>query len=336
MAEVSGVSQNPLEAQLIADAKEIREKMGRIEELTEIQYLPGFENKVGYFPKLESLSNSPILARFSYGKDAPNMSAVFFDSAKGESSVTGDRNTRDFLESQGFTGTVIQVLGKFEGNEPQIEEVDKYTVSDKVKVVGNLIFTRDPEVTLIIKPADCPTAIIYCKDENGNPLVAIDHGGVDAVNAGISRQGLWALKNILGVDLSKAQVVIFPGVSQKNFFITRQWTTANGEIKKRDNGIPEMNWREHISPAQTNDPEEKRYVDITSALEMQLLEAGILPENIQAYRRDTYEDAGMGIAYSRRRSNEHNGERPGGQIVAVQLKNKVEEKPIPQDLQKAA
>lgn len=336
MAEVPEVPQNPLEAKLIADALEVREKMERIEELTEIQYLPGFENKVGFFPKLENLEGRPVLARFSYGKDASNMSSVFFDSERGESSATGDRNTRDFLESQGFTGTVIQVLGKFEGNEPQIEEVDRDTASDKVKAVGNLIFTRDPEVTLVIKPADCPTAVIYCKDENGNPLVAIDHGGADAVNAGISRQGLWALKNILGVDLSKAQVVVFPGVSEKNYFITKQWKTANGEIKKRDNGIPEMNWREHISPAKTSDPEEKRYVDITSALEMQLLEAGIMPENIQAYRRDTYEDAGAGIAYSRRYSSNHNGERPGGNLVAVQLKNQAVQMPVPKDLLKAA
>lgn len=311
---------NPLEQQLVEDVKGVREKLTKIDELTEITYVPGFENRVGLFPRLESLEGKPVLARFSYGGEAPNMSSVFFDSANGESSVTGDRSTRDFLESQGFTGTVIQVLGKFEGNEPQIEEVDKHTVSDKAKAVGNLIFTRDPEVTLMIKPADCPTAVIYCKDEHGNPLVAIDHGGADAVNAGISRDGLWALKNILGVDLAQAQVVIFPGVSQKNFFITREWKTANGMIKRRDNGIPQINWREHISPAQTDDPEEKRYVDITSALEMQIIEAGVMPENMQVYRRDTYEDAANGLAYSRRYSGEHNGARPGGNLLAVQLK----------------
>ncbi|HYM64939.1 MAG TPA: laccase domain-containing protein [Candidatus Sulfotelmatobacter sp.] len=335
MAETTDAT-NSLELQLAKDAKEVSEKMTRIEELTEIQYVPGFENKVGFFPKLESLEEGPVLARFSYGKDSPNMSSVFFDSAKGESSITGDRNTRDFLDSQGFTGTVIQVLGKFEGNEPQIEEVDRDTASDKIKVVGNLVFTRDPEVTLIIKPADCPTAIIYCKDEHGNPLVAIDHGGADAVNAGITRQGVWALKNILGVDLSQAQVAIFPGVSQDNFFISREWKTTTGEIKRRDNGIPEMNWREHIKSAKTSDLEEKRYVDITSALEMQLLEAGIPPTNIQAYRRDTYKDAENGIAYSRRYSNDHARERDGGQVVAVQLKPDKVEKESFDNLLKAA
>lgn len=320
MTEVTEIPENLLEAQLIKDEKEVKEGLKKVEELTEIQYLPGFENKVGFFPKLEDLEGNPVLARFSYGSEAPNMSSVFFDSDKGESEVTGDRNVRDFLDSQGFQGypNVIQVLGKFEGDEPQIEEVDRDTLADKAKVVGNLVFTRDPEITLMIKPADCPVAVIYCKDEHGNPLVAIDHSGADATNAGITRQGAWALENILGVNLSQAQVAIFPGVSQKNYYITKEWE-ANGVVKKRQNGIPNMNWKDFITPSESNDPRAKRYVDITSALEMQLLEAGIKPENIQAYRVDTYEDAAKGIAFSRRYSGEHNGEHPGGNLVAVQL-----------------
>ncbi len=315
--------QPTLEEQLFKDAQQVKEGLKRVEELSEIQYLSGFENKVGYFPKLEALEGKPVLARFSYGSEAPNMSSVFFDSDKGESEVTGDRNVRDFLDSQGFSNypNVIQVLGKFEGDELQIEEVDRNTLSDKSKVVGNLVFTRDPEVTLIIKPADCPVAVIYCKDEHGNPLVAIDHSGADATNAGITRQGIWMLKNILGVDLSEAQVSIFPGVSQKNYYITKEWE-ANGVVKKRQNGIPKMNWKDFINPLESDDPRAKRYVDITSALEMQLLEAGIKPENIHAYRVDTYEDASKEIAFSRRYSGEHNGERPGGNLVAVQLTSK--------------
>ncbi|MEK7160175.1 MAG: laccase domain-containing protein [Patescibacteria group bacterium] len=341
MAEISEVPQNLLEVQLIADVKEIREKMGRIEELTEIQYLPGFENKVGYFPKLEGLEGKPVLARFSYGRDAPNMSSVFFDSSltKEEGQEQGAKNTKEFLESQGFSGPTIQVLGKFEGVEAQIEEVDKDTIKEKTKVVGNMVFTRDPEITLMIKPADCPVFIFTGDDEHGNPFVAIDHCGADAINVGITRQSVWYLENILGADLSKVKVAIFPGVSRKNFDISREWITQTGELKRRDSGIPEMNWREFIDESKTSDPMEKRHVDILSAAEMQALQSGIKPENIQAYRIDTYEDAANGIAYSRRYSNEHNGEHNGGQIVAVQLKNKIAEMPIPSqsnDLAKAA
>ena len=320
------MEENPLERQLIQDHQEVLKKKEGVEEMTEIHFVPGFENRVGFFPKLENLEGQPVLARFSYGKDAPNMSSVFFDPIS-ETAKMGEDNTKEFLESQGFTGPLIQVLGKFGEGALQIEEVDRETVKDagKVeKIVGNYVFTRDPEVTLFIKPADCPVAVIYCKDEHGNPLVVIDHSGADATNAGITRQGVWALKNILGVDLSTAQVAIFPGVSQDNFFITKEWE-ANGQVKKRENGIPKMNWGEFIRPLDSTNPREKRFVDITSALEMQLIEAGILPTNIQAYRRDTYEDARNGLAFSRRFSGENQDEngnraREGGQIVAVQLK----------------
>lgn len=307
-------SQDLIEQKFIQSEKDVKESLTKIEEFTNIKYLPGFEERVGFFPKLENLDNKPLIGRFSYGKHSPNMSSVFFDSSKGESELTGERNVRDFLDSQGLTNypDVIQVQGKFEGTELQIEEVSKETLSDKNKVVGNVVFTRDPEITLIIKPADCPVAVIYCKDKNGNPLVAIDHSGADAINAGLTRQGLWYLQDELGVDLSKAQIAVSPGVTKENYYITN-------EPERRGNGIVERNWGDFITPKKTDDPLEKRYVDILSAFEMQAIQAGVKPENIQAYRVNTYKDAAENAAFSRRYSSEHNGDRPGGQIVAVQL-----------------
>lgn len=311
---------NPLELHLAAHEKEVRQKMEKIEEFTEMNFLPGFEEQVGIFPILEELPGQPVLARFSYGIDAPNMSSAFFDSSltKEEGKEQGERNTKEFLVTQGFSDTVIQALGKFEGNEPQIEEVDRYTLPNKSKVVGNLVFTRDPEVTLIIKPADCPVGVIYATDSEGRPLVAIDHSGADAANVGITRQAVWYLENILGVDLNDAYMGIFPGVSEDNYFISRE-RRVNGEVKKRPSGLPDMNWREFISEPKTLDPEEKRHVNILSAMEMQAIQAGFKPENIQAYRIDTYEEARRGRAFSRRYSLEHNNEHNGGQIVAVKL-----------------
>lgn len=306
-----------LEKSFLTKDLEVKEGLKKIDEKTSISYVEGFEDRVGFFPKLENIDSLPVLARFSYGKKAPNMSSVYYDSSKGESELTGERNVRDFLDSQGFINfpDVIQVQGKFEGTELQIEEVSKETLKDKQKVVGNVVFTRDPEITLIIKPADCPVAVIYCKDKNGNPLIAIDHSGADAINAGLTRQGLWYLQDELGVDLSSVQIAVTPGVGQKNYFITN-------EPERRGNGIIERNWGEHITPKITNDLSEKRYVDILSAFEMQALQAGVKPENIEAIRVDTYEDAAKGIAYSRRYSAEHNNQRMGGQIVAVKLNNR--------------
>ena len=318
--------QDSMETKFAAREQAVEEGLKEVQELTEIQYLT--ENKVGFFPKLEDLPEMPVLARFSYGSEAPNMSAVFFDSNKGESELTGERNRREFFKIQGFGENVIQVKGKFEGTEAQIEEVTLETLQDKKFVIGNLIFTRDPRVALYILPADCPVVVIYCKDKEGNDLVAIDHCGADAENAGITRQGLWYLQDEYGVDLSQAQLSVFPGIG-------REFTISN-EPERRGNGIVERNWGSFIDPvdpALTTDEErhkQQRHVDILSAFEMQAIQAGIKPENIQAYRVNTYEDAAAGKAYSRRYSNEHNGARPGGNLVAVQLNpQKTKEQSLP-------
>ena len=337
MTEITEVPQTPLEVKLRNDQMEVSESLRRIDELTEIKYVPGFENKVGFFPKLEGLEGRPVLARFSYGSEAPNMSAVFFDPnlGKEEGREKGEAATKAFLESQGFTGPTIQVLGKFEGNEAQIEEVDRDTLKEKTKAVGNMVFTRDPEVTLIIKPADCPTLVITGEDDKGNPFVAIDHSGADAANVGITRQSVWYLQNILGTDLSMVKIAIFPGVAQQNYFITKEWETPDGQVKTRDSGIPKINWGPFIEPLESDNPREKRYVDILSAAEMQVLQSGIPAENIQAYRVDTYEDARNGKAFSRRYSTENGNDRPGGNLLAVQLTpKKTEEMSTP--LQQAA
>ncbi len=317
MAEVPPVPDNIdpqyaiKEGNVIDDVVEAGEK---VDTLYEVESLPGFEDRVGYFPILEHLPGSPILARFSYGKNALNMSALFFDKVN-ESQVVNERHRKDFLKEQGFINypNVVQVTGGFEGVEPQIEEVSLDTLKDKTKVTGNIIFTRDPRITLNIIPADCPTGVLYCKDKEGNPIVAILHGGRDAIDAGMIRQGLGVLQDEYGVDLSEAVLGISPGILAKNYFITN-------EPERRGKGISERNWGPYITEKLTDDPSEKRFVDLTSAYVMQAIQAGMDLSKIQTYGGvDTYEDAGKGKAFSRRRSDEHNGERPGGQMLAVGL-----------------
>jgi copper oxidase (laccase) domain-containing protein len=332
MAEAGEIPQDPIEAKIAQTEQAVREEIKKIKELTEIRYLPGQEERVGIFPSLEALPDHPVLARFSYGLKAPNMSAKFHDPSISdeEGKIQGDKNTREFLESQGFTGPTIQALGKFDVEKTsqvfeQIEEVSLDTLKVKSQVEGNMVYTRDPKITLMIKPADCPVAVIYCKDRDGYPLVAIDHAGRDAINAGMTRQSLWYLRDELGVDLSQVTIAVFPGVSRENYFITNQ-------PERRGSGISINNWGkeniDEVDKSLTTDEQrnnQKRHVNILGAFEMQAIQAGVRPENIQAYRRDTYLDAAEGRAFSRRYSDEHGGARPGGQIVAVQLKPELAE-----------
>ncbi len=305
---------NVLDAQYVSDIARIKESLSRIKEYGEINFLEGYEEEIGYFPIFD---NDPeLLVRFSYGLKAPNMSSVYFDKER-ESEVTVERNERFFLENQGFDSeNTIQALGKFQGQEAQIEEVSFETLSDKKKSVGNVVFTRDPRITLKIKPADCPTGIFYCKDQNGNPVTGIIHGGAESANYGLIRQGLQALQIQLGVDLKTLKIGVFPGMKD---YTMSKFQSLNGEIKRRYQGFYPINLSEYLEEPKTDDPTELRKVDLISVFEMQSLQAGVMPENMEVYRVDTYADAARGRAFSRRYSNDHNGEHPGSNMIAVRL-----------------
>lgn len=307
--------ENNLEIEYASELLRIEESMKKIREFQEINFIKGKDEEIGFFPILENISGLKV--RFSYGLKAPNMSSVYFNK-ENESEVSIERNERIFLESQGFdTENTIQALGKFQGQEAQIEEVSFETLSDKKKSVGNVVFTRDPRITLKIKPADCPTGIFYCVDQYDNPVTGIIHGGAESANYGLIRQGLQALQIQLGANLKNLKIGVFPGM--KNYTMSKFWKDGNGEITRRYNGFYPINLDGFLEEAKTDDPTELRKVDLVSVFELQALQAGVSPDNIEVYRVDTYEDAKRGRAFSRRFSNEHNGKRPGSNMIATKL-----------------
>ncbi len=291
-----------------------KELISRIREYSEINFINGHDEEIGYFPIFEDVPK--ILVRFSYGFNAPNMSSQYFDKEK-ESEVVADRNVRIFLDSQGFESeNCLWALGKFQGQESQIEEVSLETLADKNKSVGNVVFTRDPRLTLIIKPADCPTGVFYCKDKDENSVTGIIHGGAESANYGLIRQGLQVLQIQLGVDLKSLKIGVFPGM--KDYSMSK-FQNVNGELKRRYQGFYPINLDGFLENPKTDDPTELRKVDLVSIFEMQAMQAGVAPENMEVYRVDTYADAKVGRAFSRRFSSDNNGARPGSNMIATKL-----------------
>jgi hypothetical protein len=253
---------------------------------------------------------------------------------KDDTAEGGQRNTVFFLEEAGFTGfpDVIQVLGKFDGLDDQIEEVSSATLKEKNQVIGNFIFTRDKDITLIIKPGDCPVAVIYCKDRDGNDMLVVNHAGRQATNAGISFQGAKELESVYGVDLSKARVFLVPGAGRQSFWVS-------GEPEVWPNSIVERNWGKYIDedledksdadyPKKPGTNIQLRSVDMGRATVMQLIKAGFLPENIEFYDKDTYVAAANEETFSERQSAENkdeegNPKRVGRFVVAVQFKKAI-------------
>lgn len=317
--------------------------------LTEIPYIPGFEQRAAYVPIIESLEGHPVKLAFSWGKNATNMSSKYIDGLRRETPNGNRQNVDKFLAEHGFDASpnVVTVIGKFAGVQQQIEEVDKDYVNldpdaDEKDIQANFVITQDKDLTLIIRPADCPIVIIYAKDRDGNPLVVIDHSGREALNAGMSRQGAWYLEENYGVDLSKATAAILPGMARKNYFIT-------DDPERWGNSILERNWGEYIDERvddasrdkelniERNDAGiQKRHVDMTKAVIMQLIQAGFDPKNVQAIDVDSFQAAIDEESFSHRYTTDYGGKRPGRFLVAVKLKDQVSEMPIPQSFLKAA
>ncbi len=335
--------------------KEIRELSRKVERLDKIPYVPGYENYAAYSQLLEQ---TPLRMRFSWGSDAPNMSTKHLaegETEQGNQEHLEDfLESQGFTKPP----LLAHVIGNFLGTQYQIDEVATFNKSEENKTLvvtvsdpnviekhgldiqANFVYTRDPKLVEIIKQADCPVVVGYGKDRFGDDLGFIDHMGADAKNAGLSRQGLLYLRDELGVDLSRVKVAVLPGVSREHYDITN-------EPERRGNGIMEENWKEFIDPKYPDfivegllmvDPSyknmteeqkevkrdqirngQKRHVDIQEATIVELLEAGILPENIQVISVDSYEAAAKGESYSHRYTVEHDGKRKGRMVTAIQL-----------------
>lgn len=350
---------------------EIRKSLERVARVQGIEFAPGFEDYAAVSPKFEKELKGKVLLRFSRGKKAPGMSAKHFNESIGETPEGNLQNFEDFRESQGFGGDsqVVHIIGIFQGEQYQILEVSSESFeaagvskdnpsnivvsendpdvaeSNQMDIRANFVFTRDPEIVLAIKPADCPIVIGFCKDKDGNDLIYVDHSGADAANAGLSYQGMIYLRDELGVNLSEVQIAIIPGVSKENFFITN-------EPERRGNGISEESWKDFIDEPYPDyivegllraDPKfkemtekqkdvkrqeirngQKRYVDIGEATLWQLIDTGVLPENIQIIEDDSYEAAGNGTAHSHRYTMENDGKNRGRDVVMYQLLNNIE------------
>lgn len=312
---MSQESQIPdIETLLAKDQVRIKKELGEITEFTDMTFVPGKDEQVGYWVNLEE--EGLVLARCSYGFRAPSMSTVYEDLATGHTKETGFTNRKAFLEQNGFRGQrVFQTRGQVIGDKPQILEVDEH--SQEAVVDANVLFSRDPNVIMIIASSDCPTAVLSARDEHGNPVTGLLHGGAQSINFGLIRQGMQALQSEIGLDMSSAVVGIFPGM--ENYTLSRWFKDKDGVIKPRYEGLYPVNVNGFLEPAKTDDPLEKRRIDLLSAMEMQLLQAGMRAENILAVRRDTYADAQEGRVFSHRLMVDANG-RPGANLIATQLR----------------
>ncbi len=280
--------------------------------LREIQYKKGFENRVAAIPIIEE--ETPINLAFTWGKNSQNMSPKYL--GEGETAEGNVQRVVDFLTSQGMSKppNLIHTIARFDGEFHQIEEVALDNIDPQatapLNMEANFVFTRDPRITLIIRPADCPVSVLYAKDWSRRNIIGICHSSGLSTNAGVQRMSIEHLIEDQNVDPSTIKIGILPGVSQNNFYLVEEPGVTP---------ILEGNWGDNITP---KDPyqgkDQKRYVDLLGATIMQFEKTGVDPANIQAYDIDTFEAAKRGESFSYEYTKE-TGLRQGRFLVAAQL-----------------
>ncbi len=281
--------------------------------LREIQYKKGFENRIATIPIIEE--ETPINLAFTWGGNSQNMSLKYLD--EGETAKGNWKRILELLMSQGMPKppNVIHTIARFDGEFHQIEEVTldniDPSVTEPLNMEANFVFTRDPRITLIIRPVDCPVSVIYAKGRNGRNILGLCHSSGLSTNGGVQRISIEHLVEDQNVDPSTIKIGILPGISQNNFYLVE---------KPGVTPILEGNWGDNITP---KDPyqgrSQKRYVDILGATIMQFEKAGVNPANIQAYDIDTYEAAKRGESFSYEYYKK-TGQRQGRFLIAAQLK----------------
>lgn len=292
--------------------------------LTEVVYMPGYENKVAFLPFLETL---PIKHAFSWGKKSGNMSPVYAGE-EGEDVVRA--RIKDFLEASGIEyKNDANTVGIFEGSHLQMQKIvfEDLKNQPETKFESNFIFTRDPRVLLSIRPGDCNVSILYARDRMGRDLVGIIHSSAQSTNAGLPRYAIEYLTQEEDVDISTIRIGITPGISKDHYSISQESDAIKN--KTIDRIIVERNWKQHIDPHdQSQGDEQRRHVDILGATIMQYVEAGVSPASIEAIDIDTWGASARGEGFSNEHSKE-TGKSQGRYMVAVQLKNKALEMPVP-------
>ena len=306
----------------------------------EAKYKTGFEDKIAEFEIFDEL---PVKTGFSWGEKSKSM-AFKWNEFGGEGEDL-DENQRDVVRSRitGFLNPIgikypgdgiIHMLGIFEGSQDQFQVVDISDLDqdlDETEVKANFVYTYDPNVAIVIRPADCNMSVIYAKNREGQDLVGFIHSSGLSVDAGIPRKAIRHLLEVEDIDIASIRIGITPGISYENYTMAEvgeirddETLDADGLKKIQKSKIIESNWRnDHISERVSEGDTERRHVDILGATIMQYIESGLNPNQIEAYDVDTF------LSMQERRGFSHRlwevskevgiPAKPGRYMVAVKL-----------------
>jgi copper oxidase (laccase) domain-containing protein len=238
--------------------------------LKKVQFL---HSNIGYFPPLQKY----LAHGFSWDKGAGNMQFSLGDPVEVRASVL---EFLDKLDMGGIRDSVHMIPEH--GDRIMDIDKDEYTSLKQHRfgrsVRCDAVFTKLPNVTLTVKPADCTTAIVFCKKQN---IVGLIHSGRRGVEAFFPQKSINHLIDHYGCEVCDICIGIVPHLFKEN----RQFENIDDLDKEVWKGFVEKKGG-YFYPAET-ELAIKQYQD-----------SGILDKNFFVYDVDTFAAASKGKTFS--------------------------------------
>lgn len=179
------------------------------------------------------------------------------------------------------------ISGVPQPDQPKITVVtpdDTHQVESGTKIQTECLFTTSPDVLLIHKPADCPTAIIRATGKNDEAVLGLIHLGRPQVNDRLVEHALDFLIQTYGGKPAEIFIGISPSIGPNYYWVKQADQNKKNLIDRKYWGIF----------ARDDEVENEKIIriDVLGKILLTLTQHGIPPENIQAYGHaeavDTY------------------------------------------------
>ena len=258
-----------------------------------------FKHKnIGHIPQLDKYVNHG----FSWGKEAGNMQFSTGDKVEVRQRII------NFLNSQNM-GDIKSSINMIPEHSDRIIDIDDIDALKRhrfgISIHSDAVFTKLPDLTLTVKPADCTTAIIYTKNQDKEEIIGLVHSGRRGTGKELPKKAIQHLIKYYNANPRNIFVGIVPHLDKSN----RKFENLN------DFGNLEV-WEGFI---------EKKdgyyYPDESGCALDQYSNVGIPDENIYEYTVNTFTSAENGETFSHKYhvEQERKGEstEDGGFMVAV-------------------
>ncbi|MBI2032634.1 MAG: laccase domain-containing protein [Candidatus Levybacteria bacterium] len=177
--------------------------------------------------------------------------------------------------------------------------------------IKDAIWTKRKRIPLVVKPADCPAAILYGKTEEDEDIIGMVHASWHTADIGLPYELIVHLLK-QGVKADSIRAAVSPGIFMPYF------STDYDNIK-----YPK-NWYGNARLTVMPDRSKRLNLDIAGAMVSQLIQAGVNPLNIEIHRLNSYTEAIKGNAFSNQLENDQASQgienvRRGRHLVAAML-----------------